>query len=92
MERSYDDFLKEKTESKSTEEDYLLAFGGKVVAPKDLIVKEGELTILFSRPIIYPLVLMANYDDSYFEAVPKIELTLEELDELNSTYEKYQEE
>ena len=87
VEKSYDDFLQEKIESKSTEVDYLIAFGGKVEAPNASIDEESEVTILFSRPIVYPLILMAVYDDSYFEAVPKIELTLAELDELKSTYE-----
>lgn len=55
------------------------------------ISKSGELNIPFSRPIVFPLALLVDYDSSYTkEAVPRLQPDQSELDSLQREFERYQ--
>ena len=67
----YEDFLDEFMAEYGTTENYLRAYGGSVMTTEAHMSKNGKLTIPFSRPIVFPLDLLADFDSSYTEeAVP----------------------
>lgn len=53
--------------------------------------KNGLLTIPFSRAVIFPVALIADYDSQYDEVVPKLEPNKADLDWLKLQFEEYQE-
>lgn len=44
--------------------------------------KNGLLSIPFSRPVVFPVALIADYDAAYSEVVPKLEPSQSEIKEV----------
>ena len=47
---------------------------------------DGQISIVFGRPIVYPTELMILYDKDYVEAIPELVPTDEELEELQGVF------
>ena len=74
-------------EGYGTEENYLRAYGGQVEFPEPEISKNGNLKIVFSRSIVFPQELIADYNSDYIEVVPELKLTEAEKEQIKKDYE-----
>jgi len=65
----------------------LRSYGGFVETKDPNFDKEGQFEITFSRPVVFPQNLMAEYDTSYVEKVPILAPTEAELAEIRKVFE-----
>ena len=68
-------------------ENYLRSYGGFVETKDPKFDKTGSFQITFSRPIIFPQKLIAEYDSNYIEKVPILAPTEAELEEIRKVFE-----
>lgn len=73
-------------ESYGTEENYLRAYGGLVEFPEPKFDKNGYLSIVFSRPVVFPTSLIAEYNSDYQEVIPELRPTEEELAKISKDF------
>ena len=76
-------------EDYDTIENYQRVFGGQIEFKEPKIDTQGHLSISFSRPVLFPTVLMAEYDDSYKRQIPELKPTEKELEEIRENYAKF---
>ena len=71
-------------ESLSTVENLIEAYGGTARPETSPVIdNSGTFTVRFARPIVMPTYLLYIYDTSYVEVVPELQLTADELEEIN---------
>lgn len=63
-----------------TPENYLRCYGGEVKASSPSMDADGNLSLVFSRPIVFPQELLVDFEPDYVEDVPPLEMTEDELD------------
>lgn len=80
-----DSFLR----SYGTEENFLRAFGGRVDFPEPKADSVGHLSIIFSRPVVFPTILVAEYDKNYVAEIPDLKPTEEELAEIREHFAQF---
>ena len=51
---------------------YLRAFGGLVIAKESDVIfdKQGILSVLFNRPVVFPTELIKEYNTDYVAKIP----------------------
>ena len=74
-------------ESYGTAENFLRVYGGRVEFAEPSPSKDGNLSITFSRPLVFPKSLVEPYDRDYVEVIPKLEPTEEELEGIKQEYQ-----
>ena len=65
------------------------AFGGPVDFPEPKADSFGHLSIIFSRPIVFPTILVTEYDKSYVAEIPDLKPTEEELSEIREQFAQF---
>ena len=73
---SFESILKQYMEKYGTESNYQRTYGGEIKPDKEGKMNHaGEVTIKFSRPVIFPNELIKEYDSDYVETVPILTIT-----------------
>ena len=70
-------------EGYGTNKNWLRVYGGFVETQEPSFDKKGLLTFSFSRPVVFPTKLIAEYNSDYEEVVPKLTPTEDELKEIS---------
>ena len=70
-----------------TTRNYLRAYGGPVGPEETTLDEQGHLSLVFSRPVVFPRELISEYSPSYQQEVPPLTPTDEELAEIDGLYE-----
>lgn len=87
--QSYEELYEQFLKNYSTAKNWLRVYGGASEPSTDSGVRDtGEVTIEFSRPIVFPTQLLQEFDQEYQEVVPVLEPTQGEKDELKKIYDE----
>ena len=92
VEISYDSIFAKFMESYRTADNFLRAFGGPVSSSEAALTEYGQLSVAFSRPVVYPAALLADLDPAYTEEVPELVPSKNELEEIQSLFDQAVEE
>ena len=86
---SFESILEQYMEKYGTESNYQRTYGGEIKPDKEEKMNHaGEVTIKFSRPVIFPNELIKEYDSDYVETVPILTITEAEKKELKKIYDE----
>lgn len=77
-------------ETYGTVENYLRVYGGQVEFPEPKFDTHGRLSIAFSRPVVFPAALIAEYNSDYIELLPELRPTDEELAQINEDFKQFE--